>query len=74
MEVNYVMSRDSVKNKEKPKKDINWAVFIDHTEAEILACRQKIKAMNKSLRFFRKQVDSGVPFPLPDGSRHKEIS
>jgi hypothetical protein len=68
------MSIDSVNEKEKAKQDINWSTLIEHSEAEIKACRDKIKTLTKSLVFFKKQADSGIPFPLKKDARHKELS
>ena len=68
------MSRDSVNTKEKTKTDMTWKVLIEHSEAEIRACREKIKTLNKSLVFFKKQDESGMPFPLHGEDRHGKIS
>jgi hypothetical protein len=68
------MSRDNVNSKEKPKKDINWNVLIEDLEREISTCQNRIKTLRKSLFFFKKQADSGIPFPLEKDGRHKELS
>ena len=64
------MSRDSVKIKENAKQDIGWEILIKHSEAEIEACREKIKTLTKSLLFFKKQAHSGIRFPLEKDGRH----
>ena len=68
------MPVDSVNNEHKTKADIDLKSLIDHSEAEISACRERIKILTKSLIFFKKQADSGVPFPRKKDSRHEEIS
>ena len=68
------MSRDSVKDEDNANQDINWETLIKHSEAEIRACREKIKTPSKSISFFKKQADSGAPFPLEKDDRHAETS
>jgi hypothetical protein len=64
------MSRDIVNIEQKTKQDITWKELIQHSESEISACRLKMERLRKSLKFFRKQAENGVPFPVPS-SREK---
>jgi hypothetical protein len=71
------MSTDTVNSKEKTGRDITWNALIEHAEAEILACREKIKALRKSCIFFKKQSNSGVPYPIAETvnpGKHPELS
>jgi hypothetical protein len=68
------MSRDNYKHEKNTKKDINWIVLIQHTEAEIKTYSEKLSSLRKSLNFFKKQDSLGVPFPVPERGRHKDLS
>ena len=68
------MGLDKVNGKHSTKKDIDWTDLISYSEEEIRAHQAKIKSIRKSLNFFRKQVDSGVPLHLEKDARHKDIS
>jgi hypothetical protein len=65
------MSLDKVNGKDNTKKDIDWTDLISYSEEEILAHQTKIKAIRKSLIFFKKQAESGIPFRPEKQSRHK---
>jgi len=65
---------DNVKGKEKGKKDINFETLACDTEARIREYQEKIKALRKSIVFFKKQASSGVPFPTIEPNRHTKIS
>lgn len=66
------MSRDTVNSKDEAKQDIIWETLIARSELEISACREKIKILSKSLKFFKKQADSGIKFPaIGDGRLSK---
>jgi len=58
------MSRDNVQHENNTKIDVTWECLIEHSEAEIRSCREKIARLNKSIRFFRKQVEGGAAFPI----------
>jgi hypothetical protein len=68
------MSRDTVNSKINPKRDTEWEALIERSEAEISACRERLRKLHKSLRFFKKQASSGTPFPLSGEDRHQKIS
>ena len=68
------MSRDAVNGEEKEKKDVNFNTLVADTEARILEYQNKIKNLRKSLVFFKKKADAGVPFPALDDTRHTKIS
>jgi hypothetical protein len=68
------MSRDVVKGEQNSKKHITFETLVTDTEARIEEYQGKIKALRKSLVFFKKQESSGVPFPVLGGYRHKKIS
>jgi uncharacterized protein (DUF342 family) len=65
------MSIDNVNGEQKIKKDITWEELIEHSEAQIRACRERISKLRKSLTFFKKLAKEGVPFPTPSRSRQK---
>ncbi len=56
------MGLDKVNHKNISTKDIDWTDLIEYSKAEILACQEKIKTIRKSLIFFKKQADNGIPF------------
>lgn len=68
------MSTSDVKVENKAKKDVNWNTLIERCKTEMKANQEKIKTLSKSLFFFEKQAQSGVPFPLEKEARHKELS
>jgi hypothetical protein len=68
------MSLDKVNSKDNTKKDIDWTDLITHSEEEIKAYQVKIKSVRKSLNFFKKQADTGVPFPAEKIARHQDLS
>ena len=68
------MSIDTSESEITTKKDTSWTDLILYAEEEIRAYQEKIKKARKSLNFFRKQSDSGVPFPVKKGARHRKIS
>lgn len=68
------MGLDKVNSKDKPKKDTNWTDLIEYSETEIKTYQEKIRSVRKSLHFFKKQAQSGVPFTLEKDHRHKELS
>jgi hypothetical protein len=68
------MSRDISQEKDKAKVDINWKVLIEHSESQIKHLQERLKAIRKSLSYFRKQEDCDVPFPTGKYGRHKELS
>ena len=71
------MPTDIVNEKELAIKDMTWNVLIKHAEAEIRACQKRIKALRKSCIFFKKQDDSGIPYPVTEAANpviDKELS
>jgi hypothetical protein len=68
------MTRDTVQRKRGVKKDEKWTVFIEQANAEIKRLQRRIYALRKSLIFFNKQAEEGIPFPSQMEHRHKEIS
>ena len=46
------------------REDITWDILIRDSEIEIAACQRKITELRKSIRFFRKQAEMGMKFPL----------
>lgn len=68
------MSRDTVNNENTAKQDITWDELISASESEISVCKEKIVNLRKSLVFFKKQKEMGIPFPLAGTGRHKKIS
>ena len=63
----------NVNDEHNTKQDITWDVCAKQAENEIEACREKIAKLRKSLRFFKKQAEDGVPFPVPLDSRQKKL-
>ncbi len=68
------MSTDSVNGESYTKKDETWQLAIRDSEAEIEACQKKIGKLRKSIIFFKKQSEMGVPFPVKISPRHEETS
>jgi hypothetical protein len=68
------MTVDNVQEKDKAKKDINWTILVRQSEREIKQLQARISRLRKSLTFFQKQADSGVPFPLEKIARHQHLS
>ena len=68
------MSSHSVKREEQTKKDMTWRDLISHSEEQIRAMTGRIKQLSKSIVFFKKQIYCGIPFPISEGDRHKELS
>lgn len=68
------MPRDVSTREHNTKQDITWEALIKHSEAEIKKLVEKQGALRKSLIYFKKQAESGIPFPALGGTRHKEIS
>jgi hypothetical protein len=65
------MSTKHVNNENLANKTSNWDVLIEHSEAKIVEFQKKVYEMRKSLKFFKKQRSSGIPFPLIDRHRHE---
>jgi hypothetical protein len=68
------MSRDIVNSESETKQDISWDSLISASESKIKEFRGQIGKLRKSLVFFKKQRDSGVPFPINKKGRHLKIS
>jgi hypothetical protein len=68
------MSRDVSTGENTTKQDMTWDALIKHSEVEIQKLIEKQKILRKSLNYFKKQADSGIPFPAPSEPRQKEIS
>ena len=68
------MSTRQLQSEKSTNKDIEsnvlgWQDLIKGSESEIQECHKKLRALRKSLNFFKKQVKGGVPFPLRGGYR-----
>lgn len=57
------MSVDVVNGEKIAIKDVTWKCLIEKAEADVSAYRERIKALKKSIRFFKKQVSDGTSFP-----------
>lgn len=68
------MPSHSVKGENKTNKDITWDDLIRHSEAQMAQMSSQMKRLRKSIVFFKKEKELGVPFPHPDMSRHKKAS
>lgn len=68
------MSVDKVKGEIKANVDIGWEELIEHSGREICACETRIKELRKSLKYFKIQLDKGVPFPTKKTIRHCDLS
>lgn len=68
------MGLDKVKGKEKTKKDISWTDLIEYSEQQIRDHQERIKSIRKSLVFFKKQAECGIPFIPEKQNRHNELS
>jgi hypothetical protein len=68
------MTVDKVQEKDKAKKDMNWTILVRQSEREIKQLQARILRLRKSLFFFKKQSDSGVPFPVEKIARHSHLS
>jgi hypothetical protein len=66
------MSTDNVKSKKSTRDSVTWNSLIMESESQIAICRKKIRDLSKSLRFFKKQESSGVPFPPSSGVGGRE--
>lgn len=64
------MSTDKVNSENNPKKDMDWADLIEHSNQEISACLDRIKTLRKSMKYFKKQLNAGIPFPLQKNAKH----
>jgi hypothetical protein len=68
------MSSREVNSEQNVKKDPKWMELIASCESAIEAYSEKIKRLRKSIVFFTEQANTGVPYPTPNSSRHKELS
>lgn len=68
------MSSLNVNDENTAKKMAGWDELIVYSESAIEAYTQKIRALRKSLVFFKKQAKSGARFPVPESTRHTKIS
>jgi len=68
------MSTTIVHQEKKEKTDTGWNELIVYSESAIEAYTQKIKALRKSLIYFKQQADLGTPCPLKKEHRHRELS
>jgi hypothetical protein len=68
------MSTDKGKSENTAKNGANWTALIEHSNQEISACLQRIKKIRKSLKYFKKQIDDGIPFPLHENDQSKDLS
>jgi hypothetical protein len=50
-----------------------WEILIKGSEEAIQTCRDRIKELNKSLIFFKKQKEAGVPFPYETNKKRTHI-
>jgi hypothetical protein len=64
------MSVDERNSKSKAKQDTTWGDLIKEAQSQIEKHQSKILALRKSIKYFKKEESSGVPFPeLPNISR-----
>lgn len=68
------MSRDVCNREQNEKKHVTFETLISDTEARIKEHQSKVKALRKSLVFFKKQASLGIPLPALEGSRHGKTS
>lgn len=68
------MPVDKIQKKDKAKKDMNWTILERQSEREIKQLQARLKKLRKSLKFFKKQADSGIPFPIDKIARHAHLS
>jgi hypothetical protein len=68
------MSSNEVKHEKHGNRPHGWEELIVYSESAIQAYTEKIKSMRKSLSFFKKQADMGMPFPSPSGTNIKKTS
>jgi len=68
------MPNTVVKQEKCGKRSVAWEELISYSESAIEAYTEKIKALRKSLIFFKKQAYTGMPFPSPNSVNNKKIS
>lgn len=71
------MTVDKINEDSTQRKDILWKTCVDDAEREIKVCQDKIDRLRKSIIFFKKQDDAGVPFPVEgkeEVKRHINLS
>jgi hypothetical protein len=68
------MSTIVVHKEKREKIATGWDELITYSESAIEAYTLKIKELRKSLIFFKKQSDLGMPYPLKKEHRHSELS
>jgi hypothetical protein len=68
------MTTDNVNHKTRKRQDISWEVLIRESEARILENQRQTKELRKSIVFFNKQKEAGVPFPPVESIKVRKIS
>ena len=68
------MSVVDVKVKGESANNVCWKTLISDAEARLEILHEEVRRLNKSIIFFKKQEDIGVPFPQTKRAKSEDLS
>jgi len=57
------MSTDKVNTFQQLRKDITWELLVTESQKSVKTHQETIEILHKSIVFFNKQIEYGVPIP-----------